>query len=66
MKSSCIDKFIVNDIQLEIMTGQSNARTISVMYGVPLDIVETMVEEIFDAQLQFLAESTGTESFTML
>lgn len=66
MKSSCIDKFIVNDIQLEIMTGQSNARAISVMYGVPLDVVETMVEEIFDAQLQFLVESTGTESFTML
>lgn len=49
MQSLQIDRAITADIQLEILTGQYGARAISVMYNVSLDVVETLVEQIFDA-----------------
>lgn len=66
MQSLQIDRAITADIQLEILTGQCGARAISEMYNVPLDVVETLVEQIFDVQLEFLSTELVIEDYTVL
>lgn len=66
MQSLQIDRAITADIQLEILAGQYGARAISVMYNVPLDVIETLVEQIFDAQLEFLSTELVIEDYTVL
>lgn len=66
MQSLQIDRAITADIQLEILAGQYGARAISVMYNVPLDVVETLVEQIFDEQLEFLSTELVIEDYTVL
>ena len=66
MQSLQIDRAITADIQLEILAGQCGARAISAMYNVPLDVVETLVEQIFDAQLEFLNTELVIEDYTVL